>query len=411
MKIAFVVGEFPNLSVTFVINQITALIDRGHDVYIYASMPGNTTTVHSAVETYRLLDRTIYWSTRRQSALVRAIRAAGALFAHPFTNPGGRLRVLNFFKYGRSALSLTLAYRVMGFLPERTYDIIHCHFAPNALRALIARDVGILHGKLLTTFHGYDVNTYPAKHGKDIYRELFERGDLFTANSAFTVRRAVGLGCPSDKIIRLPVGVDLRLFSFGECRLNVGDDIRILTVGRLAEVKGIEYGIRAVAKLMPTHPNVRYQVVGEGPLLTELNKLTAKLGVADRVDFLGGRTQDEVRRLYADAHLFMLPGVVARNKAEEAQGLVLIEAQAMGLPVLATRVGGIPESVLDGESGFLVAQRDVGALAAKLTHLIEHPELWPEIGRAGRAFVERNFNVNKLNDQLVDLYYKMLEET
>ena len=177
------------------------------------------------------------------------------------------------------------------------------------------------------------------------------------------------------------------------------------------EVKGIEFGIRAVAKILPTHPNIRYQIAGDGPLLSELKELAAKLGVADCVDFLGGQTQQEVRELYGTSHLFMLPGVVARDGAEEGQGLVLIEAQATGLPVLATRVGGIPESVLDGESGFLVSERDMDALAEKLTYLIEHPELWPGMGRVGRAYVERNFNVNELNDRLVGLYHGLLSRS
>ncbi len=410
MRIAFVVGEFPNLSVTFIISQITSLIDRGNQVDIYANRPGGTGKVHRSVTTYGLLDRTTYAPTQPRRRLARVGRAARLLLDHPFANLTGRLGVLtSFYKYGNRASWLTLLHRVTTFLPERRYDIIHCHFAPNALVAALARDAGILQGKLLTTFHGYDVNTYARKHGKGIYRRLFQRGDMYTANSMFTTRRAVALGCPADKIVKLPTGVDTRLFSFTERSPDPEGTIRILTVGRLVEVKGIEYGIRAVARVLPDHPNVRYQIVGQGPLLTELKELATKLGVADQVEFLGGQTHDEVRRLYAGAHLFMLPGVVARDGAQEAQGLVLIEAQATGLPVLATRVGGVPESVLDGESGYLVDQGDVDALSAKLGYLIEHPALWPEMGRAGRRFAVEHFDIERLNDRLMDIYHHLLE--
>jgi colanic acid/amylovoran biosynthesis glycosyltransferase len=294
-------------------------------------------------------------------------------------------------------------------LPERRYDIIHCHFGPNALVGLFARDAGILHGKLITTFHGYDVNTYPRKHGHDVYRRLFQRGDLFTANSRFTAGRAEALGCPKDKIVVLPVGVDLGDFKHTVRKATPGEEIRLLTVARLVEVKGIEYGIRAVARVTRSFPRIRYQIVGDGPMLTQLRELADNLGVAGSVDFLGGQTRDEVGRLYDRAHLFLLPGVVGSDGAQEGQGLVLLEAQACGIPVLATRVGGIPESVLDGDSGYLVGQRDVDALSKKLAHLIEHPELWPEMGRKGRALVEGKFDADSLHEQLVGIYQGVLK--
>ena len=88
----------------------------------------------------------------------------------------------------------------------------------------------------------------------------------------------------------------------------------------------------------------------------------------------------------------------------EGQGLVLQEAQAMGLPVVSTWHNGIPEGVLDDVSGFLVPERDVHALAEKLFYLIEHPELWPAMGRAGRKFVEQRYDIKQLNKELVELY-------
>jgi colanic acid/amylovoran biosynthesis glycosyltransferase len=119
-------------------------------------------------------------------------------------------------------------------------------------------------------------------------------------------------------------------------------------------------------------------------------------------------TQDEVRELYADSHIFILSSVTAANGDREGQGLVLQEAQAMGLPVLSTLHNGIPDGVLDGESGFLVPEKDADALAEKLTYLIENPENWPEMGLAGRKFVEERYDINKLNDRLVKIYEQIL---
>ena len=156
---------------------------------------------------------------------------------------------------------------------------------------------------------------------------------------------------------------------------------------------------------------IRYQIVGDGPLLRPLGELARKLAIADRVEFLGALPEDQLRECYRQTHIFMLPGVIARSGAQEGQGLVLVEAQASGIHVIATRVGGIPQTVLDGDSAFLVPQRDVDALASKIRYLIEHPQRWPEIGRAGRRHVERHFDIEKLNDRLVDIYRKVLDET
>ena len=93
---------------------------------------------------------------------------------------------------------------------------------------------------------------------------------------------------------------------------------------------------------------------------------------------------------------------------KRGQGLVLLEAQAMGLPVISTLHNGIPDSVLDGQSGFFVPEKDINALAERLEYLIEHHELWPEIGRAGRRYVEENFDIHKLNDRLIKIYQQLL---
>ncbi|NEP43525.1 MAG: colanic acid biosynthesis glycosyltransferase WcaL, partial [Okeania sp. SIO2H7] len=166
-----------------------------------------------------------------------------------------------------------------------------------------------------------------------------------------------------------------------------------------------------VAKVVKTYPNIIYKIVGEGHLREPLEKLIAELGVAEKVHLLGWMTQDEVRQLYADSQIFILSSVTAANGDKEGQGLVLQEAQAMGLPVLSTFHNGIPDGVLDGESGFLVPEKDADALAEKLTYLIENSQIVPKMGRAGRKFVEERYDINKLNDRLVEIYENLLAQS
>jgi colanic acid/amylovoran biosynthesis glycosyltransferase len=414
MRIAFLVDQFPSLSETFILNQITGLIDRGHEVDIYPDKPSKIAKIPSEVIRYECQERTYYvqWPNNRYW---RLLKGAGLFLGNFSQNPGVLLRSLNIFKYnfsknGEQAAILKLLYSSIPFLNQQPYDIIHCHYGRNGIRGALLRDIGVLKGKLITTFHGYDVNSYPNQYGSQIYQPLFQTGDFYTVNTMFTAGKAVALGCPENKIVKLPVGVNLSNYTFRERSLRDGDPVNIITVARLVEKKGIEYSIRAIGKLHSKYAKIKYCIVGEGPLRESLERLISELDLGDRVKLLGSKTQQELLELYAQSHIFVLSSVTAANGDQEGQGLVLQEAQATGMPVLSTIHNGIPDGILDGKSGFLVPERDVDALADRLDYLISHPHVWAEMGRAGRSHVEANYDIEKLNDRLVEIYQMLLSE-
>jgi colanic acid/amylovoran biosynthesis glycosyltransferase len=180
-------------------------------------------------------------------------------------------------------------------------------------------------------------------------------------------------------------------------------------VARLVEIKGLEYSIQAIAALARPQASVRYDIVGDGPERSKLESLIRRLELASVVNLHGAQPADVVQKLMARTHLFVLPSVNLQGD-QEGTPVTLMEAQASGIPVVATRTGGIPEVVRDGESGFLVADRDAEALAARLRFLIAHPEAWPEMGRRGRSHVEQQYDIRKLNRQLAELYRVVREE-
>jgi len=171
----------------------------------------------------------------------------------------------------------------------------------------------------------------------------------------------------------------------------------------LVEVKGHEYVLRALAQLRARCPEIRYDLVGDGPLRPKLEQLVIELGLGETVALHGARDGAFIKTLLAAAHLAVLASVNVEGD-QEGQGLFLQEAQACGLPVVATEHGALPEGLLPGQSGLLVPERDVAALAQRLEYLVEHPEVWPEMGRRGRAFVEEHYDISQLNAQLVELY-------
>jgi colanic acid/amylovoran biosynthesis glycosyltransferase len=185
-----------------------------------------------------------------------------------------------------------------------------------------------------------------------------------------------------------------------------------LTVARFVEKKGIEYSLRAVAEVHKRRPGggVRYDLIGDGPLRSRIEQLIAELQLKDVVTLHGFCEGKRLHDLMNAAHVLMLSSVTASDGDQECTPVSLMDAQAAGMPVLSTRHSGIPEVIRDGQSGFLVPERDVSALAERIGFLVDHPELWPGMGRAGRAHVEANYNCEKLSHQLVDIYRQTIDQ-
>jgi len=413
MKIAFIVGSFPVLSETFVLNQITGLIDLGHEVDIYSTSDPKQEKEHPDVKKYHLLARTYYFPAVPNNKVKRVLQAFHIFITKFYLNPLAILRSVNFLRYGRDALSLQSFYRVIPFLGRRNYDIIHCHFGHNGNLSVLLREIGAIEGKIITSFHGYDVNIASVINQDHYYTQLFKDGDLFTTNTEFTKKKVLELGGDFKRTYILPVGLSIDKFPYKKRTIKADEAIRVLTVARLVEKKGLEYSIKAVAKVSCKYPNckVEYNIAGDGPLKDKLKSLILELGMEDKIKLLGWCNENEVRNLFEESHIFVLSSVTAENGDQEGQALVLQEAQAVGLPVISTLHNGIPEGVLDGKSGFLVPERNVDALKKKLEYLINHPKVWPEMGRAGRKFVEEHYDIKKQNKKLVNIYEGLLDGT
>jgi len=405
MQIAFIVSAFPTLSESFILSQITGLLNLGHEIDIFARSNPKEEKIHPDVIKYHLLERTHYLEPPQENKLKRFFRTIGVSINICWKNPLLLIRSLSKFRYCRNEFSLNILYSVSLFLGSPEYDIIHCHFGPNGNLGALLKSVGIK-GKLLTMFHGYDIRL-GIKKGGNIYHELFKYGDCFLANSDYSYKHLVKFGAPLPKIILHPVGVDLKKFTYrwSTSKVKQPKTIRILTIARLVEEKGLEYGLQAVYQVWKHKimGQLEYQIIGGGKLAKKLRRLVKELRIGEIVRFLGPCHQEEVVQLMRQAHLFFLPSVT------EAFGLVLIEAQAVGLPIVATSVGSQP--VIDGKSGFLVPAKDVDAMVDRLIYLIKQPELWTKMGRIGRKFVEEHYDLEKLNKKLVKIYNELASKS
>jgi colanic acid/amylovoran biosynthesis glycosyltransferase len=409
MKVAFIVTEFPSLSQTFVLNQITGLIDRGHDVDIFANGIADDSKIHEDVRKYNLLDRTCYYrGIIPKNKLFRLIKAANYVVRYMLKRPAVVLRSLNVFKYGRQAASFNLLFQIIPFLDKGPYDIIHCHFGPSGNIAVLLKEVGAIRGKVITAFHGYDLSSYIGKNGNRVYEKLFKKGELFLPISRRWKKKLINLGCPKGKVLVHRMGIDVGRLGFLQRKIRKSVKINILSVARLVEKKGVHYGIEAVAKVVKRYPFVQYEIAGDGPLKRDLVGLIDKLDIDENVKLLGWKQQNEISELMSHADILLAPSVTGKEGDQEGIPVVLMEAMARGLPVISTYHSGIPELVQDGRSGFLLRERDIDALAEKLEHLITHPEMRDQMGAEGRKYVEENYNIDKLNDRLVEIYKETL---
>lgn len=409
MRIAFIVGQFPKLSETPILSQITGLIDRGHEVDIYANEPSRDPTAHSDVKKYDLFNRVSYWRPQG-NYFFTYFRGACLLFALFCRTPVVSLRFLFSFRheYGRAMVHWILFYLPLLFgCRKKTYDIIHCQFGPQGLSGMFLRDMGILKGRLITSFRGYDMSRYVRKYGVRVYDRLFEKGDFFLPNCGYFKDKLINMGCSEDKIEILYSGINLGTFLFFPRRFNPDKRIRIVTVCRLVEKKGVEYAIRAVSMLSKVYSNVEYTIAGDGPLRSKLKRMIRELDADKIIKLIGWKSQIGIVSILDESDILLAPSVTAIDANQEGIPNAIKEAMAVGLPVIATYHSGIPELVRDGISGFLVPERDPDALLAKLKYLISQPDVCSTIARGGRIFVEKYYDSEKLNNRLIEIYNKI----
>lgn len=402
MRIAMFVSQFPDLPETFVLDQITGLIDRGNEVDIYSQKPSHCPCDHPEVEQYGLRQRCRYLPELPPHLYQRAARAV-RLVLRGVWSPNVVLRAVNVCKYGRQAVSLRNLYRIPP-LVRKEYDIIHCHYGTCGLWALGLRELGAIRGPLVTAFHGFDISRFVHLHGNNVYSPLLNKGQLFLPVSDCWARRLEQLGCDTRKLHVHRMGVSCKRIAFERRWCEPGEPVRIMSVARLVEKKGLVYGIEAFARARRIRPGMLYDIVGDGPRRAHLQRMIDCMALGDSVRLVGWKTRPQVRQLMQGAHIMLCPSQTAADGDQEGIPVSLMEAMATGLPVIASRISGIPELVTDGVEGFLVPQRDVDALADRLGYLLSNRQACCEMGRAGRSKVQREFNVDLWNNRLVERF-------
>jgi glycosyltransferase involved in cell wall biosynthesis/SAM-dependent methyltransferase len=374
-KVVIVQGGFPVISATFILDQITGFINRGFCIENWATYNPHQQSVHHEVQKYDLLKKTKYIQIPNKTAKTD-IDAWTNEFLH--INNIGSLKSISAF---------------------------HVHYGANF--NLIEPLFRKYQGFVLVSFHGYDASRYFKQHGDSCYTYLFRRANLITTPSFIMKNELVKRGCQAEKVIVHRYGVDISKFACDRENKSKDAKVVLLTAGRFVEKKGIEYSIKAFARLR-NQANTEYRIIGDGDLRPVFESLIKELDLGGKVKLLGWRNKEEVLTELKNADIFVLTSVVASDGDSEGLPVSLIEAQACGLPVISTFHAGIPELVENGVTGFLVEEKDVEAIADKMALLIENRQLRDSFSEKAVIRVRNEFDIEKLNDKLAD-YFKVVK--
>ena len=285
-----------------------------------------------------------------------------------------------------------------------------CHFGPMGFEGLIPALAS--HVPVITVLHGYDVSMILRQPWWDEpYQALLRFGSHAICVSHEGRRRLLALGCDAAKATTIHLGVDVQRFAFRARRQRcIGDPLSLLVVARLAEKKGIPVVLRAVRRLLDRGLNVSLRIVGEGEDQETLLALHARLGLEREVTFVGPLGSEGVARELAASDVLLLTSVTAANGDQEGIPVVLMEAMASGVPVIATRHSGIPELVEHERTGLLVDEGDDGGTADAIARLAADGPLGGRLAVAARARVERSFNLRRQAALFGALFTKVIRE-
>ena len=289
------------------------------------------------------------------------------------------------------------------------YDLVHAHFGTAGIFALrYAKKFGL---PLIVTFHGFDVpllsspqRFVPQRWGYAWYGpRLLQQMTLGLCASTELKELLQDAGVAERRLRVHRLGIDLQRFRPPRHRDDTAG-VRVIMIGRMVAKKGFGYGIRAFARQAPAHPEARLTVVGDGELEPSLRELVASLGIEHRVEFAGVLSAQEVSARLQTADVLLAPSVVAKGGDRESGVIVIKEASACGVVPIGTYHGGIPEIIDDGVTGYLVPERNVEALSERLGRLMSQRSLRAEMGVAGRAKMEREYDNRQRVAALADLY-------
>lgn len=290
---------------------------------------------------------------------------------------------------------------------KRNAGLIHAHFGHNGVQALALKKH--LDIPLVTTFYGADLSQRQMVDSLlPEYRGMFEKGDLFLVEGPHMKSVLQGLGCGPEKIKIQRIAIPVETITFKERKPKNNDTVKLLFCGRFTEKKGLMTALEAVKIARQTSNRFTFSIIGDGQMMNRVRDFIRVHNMDSYVELPGFLPYDEYLRRVEEADLFLHPSVTASDgDSEGGAPTTILEAQAMGLPIISTNHADIPNIVVPGKSALLSDERDAKQLAQNILHLLDNQDLWSPMGQTGREFVQKHHNITTEAKNLEAIYHNL----
>ncbi|HEX6654704.1 MAG TPA: glycosyltransferase [Candidatus Limnocylindria bacterium] len=398
LRLSYVIGRYPVLTETFIDREIQHLLDHGVDLEI-VSIRRHDDNLSPAQRD--LSQRVRYLLPPSIPSL--ALAHLTALFGRPRTYLGTLAWLLSRphrnASHARTAAHFATGIYVAWVLRRRHGIHLHAHFVDRAAT------VAMVAARFLDTTYSVTAHAQEIYVNPHMLRERLQLAAFVATCTEYNRAHLAGVVGHRDagKIVRLYHGLPLSELGNGTAPA-VADPPLLLSVAQLTERKGLQYLVRACGRLRDAGIAFRCEIVGDGPVRGALAALIHELHLEDGVVLTGPLPYLEVVARYARASAFVLPCIIAPNGDRDGIPNVILEAMAAGVPVVSTPVSGIPEVIHDDVTGLMVPEADVDGLASAITRLLGDAELRLRLGREARLFVEREFDMTRNLDRLMDQF-------
>jgi len=409
LRILYVVTTFPSVTETFIATQISDMIDRGHDCTIFSYNSSTDTVVHQLVTDYGLEKHTVTHFKNEKSKWGILKGMLQFFWKHASELNYKLLFSLMVPFSGSKKTFLRKAYWDMPvFLLLRKYDVVHCHFGFNGVKVARLKKLGILtQERCFVSFHGSDLTPSKVTEYQNHYADLFTYFNGFTVNTPYLERILKQVQPDLKNVKVLPVGFH-EAYLKPYLDLPKSDVFTLVYCGRLMALKGPDRALAILAALVQQGvSDIQLLMIGEGEEALNLKAQARQLGIENHIQWLGALSQEAVFGHMSAASVFIYTGRTEESTGRaETQGLVIQEAQYFKLPVVVADVGGVKYGLIDGETGFLIAENNLEAFVEKILFLYRNPLVREAMGARGHQWVQEQYTIQKLGDVLVAMYYK-----
>ncbi|WP_417559192.1 glycosyltransferase family 4 protein, partial [Mesoflavibacter zeaxanthinifaciens] len=366
MKINLKIRSFPHRTETFIVHHIIGLLKQGVKVQIYANAYHGLTAYLNPekIKAYQI-DNLVHKNIKVKKGIYKVFQVMGLLM-----NP----KIISYavkYYFFTPQWSLKPLYSLYNYKDFDDSLVCHIQFNTSIKPLLDLTAIGFLKPKkVLITFHGYDAFRLNKEVFNKRYAEFYKNCVYaVTVNSNYVKQHLIKAGISENIIKIVPMGIEVDMFKNLQIMPQQSKIIKLVSVGRLIQLKGHKYGMQVLRQLLEKGYNATYTIVGDGLVeyKNELREEVRKLGCEKEVVFTGAKTQEEVKEILMESSVFLMTSTFDDlTGRQEAFGIAIVEAQACGLPVVAFESGGVPEVLINGVTGFLVEDRNVHEMAQKV---------------------------------------------